>query len=81
MEPGIKEKIKWRLDDGQIEVVDDVVAEILRKKTPAERLKQAFGMWHSARIQLTYFVKSLHPEWEEKQIQKEVARRLSHGAI
>lgn len=81
MEKEIKKNIPWRLDDGQIEVLDDVVAEILRKKTPAERLKQAFDMWHSARIQLTYYLKSLHPEWEEKQIQTEVARRLSHGAV
>lgn len=81
MEKGIKKEITWRLDDGQIEVVDDIVAEILKKKTPAERLKQAFGMWHSAKIQLTSYIKSLHPEWDEKQIQKEVARRLSHGAV
>jgi len=75
------QKVKWRLDAGQIEVVDDRIAEILREKTSTERLKQAFGMWHSARIQLTYYLKSLHPEWDEKLIQKEVARRLSHGAV
>lgn len=72
---------KIRLDDGQIEVVDDRVAEILKKKTPTERLKFAFDMWHSARIQLFYCVKSLHPIWDEKKIEKEVARRLSHGAV
>ncbi len=75
------QKVKWRLDAGQIEVVDDRIAEILREKTSTERLKQAFDMWHSARIQLTYYLKSLHPEWDEKLIQKEVARRLSHGAV
>ena len=34
---------KLRLDDGRIEVVDDAVAEILRCKTPAERIKLGFN--------------------------------------
>ena len=74
-------KVKFRLDDGQIEVVDDKVAEILRKKTPAERLRIAFGMWHSVRILLLSNIKSLHPEWDERMMQKEAAKRLSHGAV
>lgn len=28
-----------RLDNGQIEVVDDAMAEMLRHKTPAERIR------------------------------------------
>lgn len=28
-----------RLDEGQIEVVDDATAEVLRRKTPAERIR------------------------------------------
>ena len=70
-----------RLDDGQIEVLDDVMAEIFKKKTPAERLQIAFGMWRSARKQLLCHLRSLHPEWSEEQIEKAVAKRLSHGAI
>lgn len=70
-----------RLDDGQIEVIDDVMAEIYKKKTAIERLRIAFGLWHSARIQLFNCICSLHPEWSEKQIQREVVRRISHGAI
>ncbi|MBI5682286.1 MAG: hypothetical protein HZC45_03820 [Deltaproteobacteria bacterium] len=70
-----------RLDDGQIEVVDDMVAEILKKKTPAQRLKLAFDTWHSARLLLFYHIKFLHADWDENMIRKEVARRLSHGAV
>jgi hypothetical protein len=73
--------IKMRLDNGQIEVVEDVIAEIYRKKTPLERLKIAFGLWRSARIQLFNCIKSLHPDWNERQIQQEVVRRISHGSI
>lgn len=75
------DKRGYRLDDGQIEVVDDIVAEILKKKSPAERLKIGLGMWHSARVQLLSNIKSLHPAWDKEKIQREAARRLSHGAI
>jgi len=32
------EELKMRLDDGQIEVVDDIMAEIYKEKTSLERL-------------------------------------------
>ena len=73
--------IKMRLDDGQIEVVDNLMAEIYKKKNPIERLQIAFGLWRSARIQLFNCLRSLHPDWNEKQIQQEVVRRISHGAV
>ena len=74
-------KIKFRLDPGQIEVVDDAMAEILRQKTPSERIQIGFKMWTSARKMLSAHLKSTHPEWEDEHISKEVARRLSHGII
>lgn len=37
-----------RLDKGQIEVVDDAMAEVLRRKTPAERISIGFGLWTAA---------------------------------
>jgi uncharacterized membrane-anchored protein YjiN (DUF445 family) len=75
------EKIKYRLDPGQIEVVDDVMAKILRQKTPTQRIEIGFNLWSSARKMLTAHLKSTHPEWDDKQISQEVARRLSHGTI
>lgn len=70
-----------RFDNGQIEVVDDVMAEIYKKKTSAERLQIAFGLWRSAKIQLLNCIRSLHPDWNEEKIQREVVRRISHGAV
>ena len=67
--------------DVAIEVMDDRMAEILRKKSHAERLAIGFGLWRSARIILTGSLKSLHPDWSDDKVQKEVARRLSHGAV
>lgn len=69
-----------KIEFGQIEAVDDVMCEILRQKSSLERLKIAFGLWRSARKQLFSYIRSLHPDWDEKRISKEVAKRISHGA-
>ena len=70
-----------KLDSKQIEAVENKTAEILKKKTPAERLEIAFGLWRSTAKFLFFCVKSLHPDWNEKRIRREVVRRLSRGAI
>lgn len=46
------------LDRGQIEVIDDVMAEILRRKTPAERIRIAFDIWTSTRNMLITYLKN-----------------------
>jgi hypothetical protein len=50
------------LDKNRIEVVDDMMAEVLRKKTPAERIAIGFGLWTSARKMLLSHLGSTHPE-------------------
>jgi hypothetical protein len=70
-----------RLDAGQIEIIDDQMAEVLRRKTPAQRLEMAERMWQFAGEMIRSVLRSQHPDWSEQQIQHETARRLSHGAI
>ncbi len=70
-----------RLDPGQIEVVDDAMAEILRLKTPAERIRIGFSLWTSAHNMLMTHLRKTHPKWNNDRVAKEVARRLSRGAI
>ena len=71
----------FRLDRGQIEVVDDKMAEVLRSKTPAERMRIGFNLWTSARNMLMAHLKNTHPEWNEDRLNREVAGRLSHGSV
>ena len=52
-----------RLDRGQIEVVDDKVAEILRKKTGQERLKMVWDSWNFFYQGIEAYLKNIHPEW------------------
>ncbi len=65
----------------RIEVIDDQMAEVLRRKSPAERLAIAHGMWSHASNLITRVLKVEHPEWSAEQAKKEAARRLSHGAV
>ena len=71
----------FRLDPGQIEVLDDAMAEVLRRKTPAERLQIAFELWTFTRDMLRAHLKRTHPDWTEEMVRREAARRLSRGSL
>jgi hypothetical protein len=70
-----------QLDIRRIEVVDRRVADVLRAKTPAERLDIAFSIWASARAMLLSHIGHLHPDWPRQDVEREVARRLLHGSL
>ncbi len=70
-----------RLDRGQIEVVDDAMTEVLRAKTPAERIRIGFNIWESVRNMLRAHLKKTRPQWSEERLNREVAGRLSHGVV
>jgi hypothetical protein len=72
---------RLRLDHGQIEVVDDTMAEVLRQKTHAERIRIGFNIWISTRNMLMAYLRKTHPDWDFERIRHEVVRRLSHGAV
>jgi hypothetical protein len=71
--------IKWRLDPGQIEVPDAAVTEVLRHKTPAERVAMIIASNRTARLMVEASVKRQHPDWDEAAVKKEVARRMLRG--
>lgn len=70
-----------RLDAGQIEVVDDAMAGVLKRKTPSERIRIGFDMWISAHDMLMAHIRKMHPDWDDKQVAREVARRFLHGTV
>ena len=69
------------IDERNIEVIDDIMARILREKTPQQRLAIAFDLWASARKQLSNYLRAEHPDWSDSMIRKEVVKRLSHGTV
>jgi hypothetical protein len=61
-----------------IEVIDPEMVAVLRSKSGAERLQIASAMFTGARRMLLSHLRALHPDWDERQLQDAVARRLSH---
>lgn len=59
-----------------VEVIDDDMAEVLRRKTPAQRLAATHAMWRAARDQTLAVIRHLHPEWDSAQLQSDLRRRL-----
>lgn len=63
-----------------IEVVDDQMAEVLRGKTPAERVAMIGSANRTARVLAEAGVRHHHPDWPESQIRKEVIKRVCRGS-
>lgn len=61
--------------------LSDEMAEVLRHKTDRERLEIGFEMWRAADRMIRASVRQEHPDWSAEEIQREVARRLSHGSV
>lgn len=67
------------LDPSKIEVIDDRMAEIYRRKTPAERQAIGHDMWRHARRSIEASVRWQHGEWDDRSLREEVNRRLLGG--
>jgi hypothetical protein len=72
-------RMACNLDISHIEVVDDVVAGILRRHTPAQRLQMVFAIHETMRRLLCSVLRGRHPDWTEQQVSRELARRMSAG--
>ncbi len=63
-------------DLSHIEIVSDEMVEILRKKTPLERLGMTHAMWRSARKRLYFSIREMHSDWSQDLVNREVAKRM-----
>jgi hypothetical protein len=63
-----------------VEVVDDAIADILRRKTFAEKLRMVTGGWPLLRAMHVFQVRQAYPGWGEKLVSDEVNRRMAHGS-
>ena len=60
--------------------MDPMMVEIMRNKTPAQRLAIAFRMWDSARLIVKGGVKYQHPDWSDEEVEQEIAIRMRGSA-
>jgi hypothetical protein len=63
-----------------IEVIDDATAEMLRRKTPAEKIAIVCDANDTLRILVAGGIRWQHPGWTQTQVQEEVARRMTREA-
>lgn len=70
-----------RSDPSRWEMVDDAMVAILRRKTEAERLAIAFDMSRFVRRMIRANLVAEHPNWPPERVERETARRVSHGAV
>jgi hypothetical protein len=69
-----------RSDDSRsprIEILDDATVAMLRAKTPTERLAMVFDAERAMRSQLEGEIRTAHPDWDDKAVMQEIARRFS----
>lgn len=62
-----------------VEVMDDTQVEIIRKKSPAERLAIAFDMWDFAHGMIHANLQREYPTWTVEEVNRETARRIGLG--
>jgi hypothetical protein len=63
-----------------VELLDEAVVEVLRRKTPAERVAIIFAANRTMRLRLEGHLRSRHPDWDDQTVMQEIARRMSRGA-
>jgi hypothetical protein len=63
-----------------IEVVDDAIAEILRRNGGARSVEMIASCWRFMRSSLDSQIRRMHPTWSDDQIGSEVRRRLLDGS-
>lgn len=68
-------------DIDRIEAVDDEVAASLRRMGPAKRLALVFQAERFARDLMRAGARNRHPEWNEAEVEKEVARLWADASV
>jgi len=64
----------------KLEIPPMIMIPILKSSTPSQRLTTVFNLSKIVRSAMRSYICSCHPEWDEEQVEKEVAQRILHGA-
>jgi hypothetical protein len=63
-----------------VELLDPAMVQVLRRKTPTERVAMIFAANRTMRLRLEGHLRSRHPDWDDQAVMQEIARRMSRGA-
>ena len=64
----------------RIELLDEAVVEVLRRKTPTERVAMVFDAERTMRLMLQARLHEQHPDWDDHRVAREIARRRNLGS-
>ena len=64
----------------KIEMVDDAIADILRRKSGAEKIAMVADGWPLLRAMHASQVRRDHPDWDEERVRRETSRRMANGS-
>ncbi len=67
--------VRKSIDVRRIEVLDEAMVEVFLAKTPAQRVAMVFDAERTMRLMLEAQVRSRHPDWDDEQVLREIARR------
>jgi len=69
-----------KVDSRDIEIIDEQMVELFQNISGEEKWLLASQMHKSLCSLLREYIKSQNPDWNESQIEKEMARRLGYGS-
>jgi hypothetical protein len=63
----------------QIEVVDDRIAEILRRKGGMHSVRMIASGWDLMRAMIRGQIRRAHADWDADRVERAVSDRMAHG--
>ena len=69
----------WDKENFKQSVLDPLVADVLREKSPTERTAMIFDTNRTMRRLIAGRLRTDHPDWSDEEVSAEVARRMLHG--
>ncbi len=69
------------IDPRNIEMMDPIMVEVLKRLSPKETLRQALESHELGRRLVESGVRTQYPDWSDKQIQIEILRRMHGDAV
>jgi hypothetical protein len=67
------------INPNHFEVVDDRVAEILRRKGGRHSVRMIASGWDLMRTMIRAQIRRAHPQWDARQVEQAVSNRMAHG--
>ena len=66
-------------DPRRIEILEPEMIEVLRNKSPTERVAMVFDANRTMRLRIEGHLLTQHPDWTGEQVTAEIARRMLIG--